>query len=128
MLNCSNCLCSKPSSHFTNAMIVGKDRPICNNCRRRYFTMLTCSVCNGRKKGLHFTSLMINGAETAICHHCKTTGAAAMSNLKTLSESGNIIRKCLKCDGDFLTSNKFIRMCRSCKSSNDVEQDWFRNE
>ena len=111
---CSHCKRSKKAMHFRSSMIRGHEPFICNNCHHRYFVKIECMACKIEKSGTNFNRFMIIGLEDPYCHFCKATGKVILN--KQGQELITYNRKCLMCDKEFETTNKFIRSCRSCKN------------
>jgi len=110
---CSHCKRSKKAMHYKVNMIKGIEPFICNNCNDRYFIKIKCSSCNAEKSGTNYNRFMILGLEEPYCHFCKATGKVIVN--KQGEEIVTYNRKCLLCEKEFETNNKFIRSCRACK-------------
>jgi hypothetical protein len=114
MYKCINCGASKKAMHYTSKMRTGKEDCLCNNCKDRYFTKIECMACGIKKAGTNFNRLMIIGVEDPYCHFCKSTGKVIVN--KRNKEVVIYKRKCLRCEKEFDTTNKYIRCCSGCKS------------
>jgi hypothetical protein len=83
---------------------------------------LQCKACKKMKSQTSFERYMYEFSSYPVCNDCKPNLKQNLNlDYRTVFE-----RKCLGCDKQFKTKNKFIRRCKGCKSWNNCTmEEWY---
>ena len=114
---CTICHKTKKGNQFTQNMRLGHHELICSNCVLRFINTYKCTSCDNIKLGEHFTrDILIDGSEPT-CNQCKVKEA---NGYNWNAHKNTFDQECLCCGKTFQAKSKYNRLCKTCKSPDNV--------